>query len=214
LILWRRALPAAASAVALVAGASCGGDGGSTAQPAVSTTTGASSTSTAGSLVAPFTERYGPALRAMGLRITRAGRTAEYGADAYTADGPNIALYLAPTNKVATDDPSYLDRLPELVSLLLPSVFSAVDGAVSIDVCQEPYEDSSEGEPTPVTTFVAARSKAEEASWEGIDLQELITRSKRPDKVIAVVVGPAMARSRSWVRVRDEALRQNGLPVG
>ncbi len=113
-------------------------------------------------------------LEPLGLRITRA---ALVDADNNrSADGTHLALYVEPTGKYS--DADYLDGIPTVSRLFLPSLFREWPGLRSFDICQEPKPaDDSRAEPPPETQVFVLKQGLDRVKWKSADLGDLLTAS-------------------------------------
>jgi hypothetical protein len=109
---------------------------------------------------------YGPAVDAMGLKLTRA-------AVIRIQTGPHLQLYVEPTG-TAISPQDYLARIVPLAQAIAPHSFADYPGIATFDICQEPppgVDDSPE--PPPVTVLFLTRAQVESVHWDSVTLRDL-----------------------------------------
>jgi hypothetical protein len=149
-------------------------------------------------------ERYGPAVEALGLRITRAARYEKLGSRTLSPEGRHLAVYVEPVAGSTTE--AYLDRIPRLADVFLPEVFEQLPDLDTVDVCQEPTPDVDDSpEPESVTQLFATRSQAAAIDWSSVSLLELVAASEDHPNRIGLGVGKPVRETAAWQQLRADA---------
>jgi len=173
---------AAAMAFVAVAASSCSGGTTETAEP---------------ELLPPH-ERddlaalFDPMVAPFGYAVTRASliERSTYSVD---PDGGHLALYLAPTTDISTDQ--FAEDFVGLVQVFLPLVFERWPNLISFDVCQEPFGSTDETPPS-LTVIDLTRDAAAGVGWEELDLAGIIALNERPG--ISVFARTSIRDSATW----------------
>ena len=206
----------------LLGATACGDDGDAstattdppTSTTAADTTTASSDTSTTAKPVDPLPPAaaadlepiYGPALAALGLRLTDRGGLIDRTGGGYvpSAEGTHLALYVEPVGDRSV--PQYIEGIRD-VAVVFGDVFERWPGLVSYDVCQEPVEAPGEsaGEPLPITQIELTREEAEAIDWDTVSVVDLVRASRADPPGLALRVSSTLARDPAYVAVVDAA---------
>lgn len=192
----RRRLLVLAVTLPLASALACSADADPSAEPAPATTSPV--TTGANGAEGDIASRYGPALEALGLEISRAGLTADASTEGYVEEGGrHLAVYVTPTDDGDDSPSAYAERIAPLARLLIDRVFADHPEIESFDVCQEQRTGSGEQEP-PRTVMLVRRDQAAAATWSDVDLQELRRRAAARPKGLSLVVDDVVAATEAW----------------
>lgn len=145
-------------------------------------------------IVGDLERRYGEELSALGMRISRAGRSAGT-AQEYSGEGNHLAVYVAPSNAQSPDEAVSL--IAPVAKIFLPDVFTAFDDVESFDVCQEPFAPDADA-PEPLTQLIVEKRNSRAIDWSALTLESLVEATRMtPNRAILVVRGDA-AESTAW----------------
>ena len=159
---------------------------------------GAATTETTEPALLPPHERddlaalFDPMVSPLGYKVTR-GSLIERSTYEVDADGGHLAIYLAPTADISTDQ--FANDFVAIVGTFLPFVFEQWPSLNSFDVCQEPFESSDETPPS-LTIIDLTRDAAAEVAWAELDLAGIIALNERPG--ISVFARTAVRDSAAW----------------
>jgi hypothetical protein len=119
---------------------------------------------------------FGPQVRELGLRVTRAAlvdRTQER-----NPRGTHLAIYVEPIGDYTPQD--YVDGTVAVTKVFLPSVFARWKGLRSFDVCQEPRPAVDDRESSPPETQVfATRAGSRLIDWSDVDVAAMLAAADR-----------------------------------
>jgi hypothetical protein len=135
---------------------------------------------------------FDPMVAPLGYTVTRASLI-ERSTYAVDPDGGHLALYLAPTADISTDQ--FAGDFVGLVQVFLPLVFERWPNLTSFDVCQEPFGSTDETPPS-LTVIDLTRDAAAGVAWEGLDLAGIIALNERPG--ISVFARTSIRESTTW----------------
>jgi hypothetical protein len=215
----RLGLGAMAITAALV-GASCGGDApsgegssapASTSAPAATSAAndpyGTADEEPAVAIDPAIQERYGPAVEALGLRITRAARYVKLGDDTPAPDGTHLAIYVEPIGSATAA--AYVERIQPLADVFLPEVLDALPSVATVDVCQEP-PPSVDASPSPraYTQLLVSREQAADIDWSNVSLLDLVTGAVDHPNRLNLGARDPIGSSPAWTEVYRQAVER------
>ncbi len=118
---------------------------------------------------------FDPMVESLGYQVTRASLIdrSTYQVD---ADGGHLAIYVAPTADVSSDQ--FAMDFPLLTSVFLPFVFDQWPELDSFDLCQEPF-NSTDDTPPSLTVIDLTRDAAAAVAWGELGLTEIIALDSR-----------------------------------
>ena len=135
---------------------------------------------------------FDPMVSPLGYKVTR-GSLVDRSTYEVDADGGHLAIYLAPTADISTDQ--FANDFVAIVRTFLPFVFEQWPNLNSFDVCQEPFESTDETPPS-LTIIDLTRDAAAEIAWSELDLAGIIALNERPG--ISVFARTAVRDSATW----------------
>jgi len=135
---------------------------------------------------------FDPMVLPLGYKVTR-GSLIDRSTYEVDADGGHLAIYLAPTADISTDQ--FASDFVAIVETFLPFVFEQWPNLNSFDVCQEPF-DSAEETPPSLTIIDLTRDAASGVTWGELDLSEIIALNERPG--ISVFARTVVRDSATW----------------
>lgn len=159
---------------------------------------GAAAIETSGPSLLPPHERddlaalFDPLVLPLGYLVTRAALI-ERSTYEVNPGGGHLAIYLAPTADISTDQ--IADDFVAIVGTFLPLVFERWPNLNSFDVCQEPFGSTKETPPS-LTIIDLTRDAATGVAWAELDLAGIIALNERAG--ISVFARSAVRDSATW----------------
>lgn len=139
---------------------------------------------------------YAHRLKALGVRITRAGFQVSATDGRYDQHGSHLAVYVVPTAGVTADD--YVRRLVPVLRAFAPSVFDRYPRVQTFDVCQEPPGTKDADEPKPYTQVFVNRAASAGVDWVHLDAGAVARLANVHPNPFGLYVDDVVKASPAW----------------